>query len=454
MAGTSAECFRLNIEINYTPRPQFASFHNRKERFACLVCHRRAGKTVAAVHDLQRAALSSNVQRARLAYIGPTYTQTKSVAWDYLLDAADPVMRFGAKTNSGELRVDYPNGSQVSLFGADNYNALRGLRLDGVVLDEFADFDPRAWSEVIRPALSDSRGFAVFIGTPKGHNAFYDRWQQAQKEPDWFALMLKASTSIPINDRLAKEHGDEWAKKQRLLLSDELASLRSDMSEEEYDQEFECSFEAAILGAIYGKYIAKAEQDKRIRSLPFDPASQVYTAWDIGGDGDATSIWFCQIAHNEIHVIDHYEAVGADSAPHAKAVLAKPYSYAMHFLPHDAGPKKIGINKSYKDFLEGHGLRNLTVLPMDSREVGINAVRLALPRCYFDAQRCNYGIECLKMYHFEYDNKSKVMKSMPKHDWTSHAADAFRYLCIGIEKHRGVSSSFRRKLVYPKIGIA
>ncbi|HEY6021428.1 MAG TPA: hypothetical protein VIY48_16435, partial [Candidatus Paceibacterota bacterium] len=150
------------VRINYQPRPQFLSFHKRAQRFACLVCHRRAGKTVACVHELQRAALRSTKEAPRFAYIGPTYQQTKSVAWDYLTRAAGPLFEYGAKANQSELRIDYPNGSQVRLFGADNYDALRGLRLDGVVLDEFADIDPRAWTEVIRPALSDRRGFAVF----------------------------------------------------------------------------------------------------------------------------------------------------------------------------------------------------------------------------------------------------------------------------------------------------
>src|SRR6185312_13346239 len=199
------------------------------------------GKTVACIHDLQRAALLCQHDRPRYAYLAPTYSQAKAVAFDYLRDAASPIFPYGASVNTSELRVDYPNGGQVRLFGADNYDALRGLRLDGVVLDEFADFDPRAWPEVIRPALSDRRGTAVFIGTPKGHNAFHDITRRAQGydqngefsqalKDEWFYLVLKAS-----------ETG--------LLATDELESARRDLSEDQYAQEYECSFEAAIVGA-------------------------------------------------------------------------------------------------------------------------------------------------------------------------------------------------------------
>jgi len=433
------------IRIQYEPRPQFIPFHNRQQRFACIVAHRRAGKTVACIHDLQRAAIRCDLERPRFAYMAPTYSQAKAVAFDYLRDAASPIFPYGASVNTSELRVDYPNGSQVRLFGADNYDALRGLRLDGVVLDEFADFDPRAWPEVIRPALSDRRGTAVFIGTPKGHNAFYDITRRAQGydekgalsqtiKDDWFYLVLKAS-----------ETG--------LIATDELESARRDLTEDQYAQEFECSFEAAIVGAYYGKQMATAEREGRIRKVEHDPMAQVWTAWDIGGDRDATAIWFVQIAHKTISVIDYYEAISAETAPHAKAVMDRPYNYAGHFLPHDAAPRKPGSDKSYKDYLEGHGLKNLTVLPVGSREAGINAARLTLPRCYFDAEKCAHGIEALKMYHADYDEKNKILKASPVHDWASHAADAFRYLCVGLDGHV-TKTNFSRKIIYPKMGVA
>ena len=208
-----------------------------------------------------------------------------------------------------------------------------------------------------------------------------------------------------------------------------------------------------MLGAYYGKHMADAEKDNRITKCPYDPAHRVFTAWDIGGNRDATAIWFFQLVGRQIVLIDFYQAVGSDSAPHARAVLGKPYSYAQHFIPHDAGPSRTGTDKSYYDFLSNHGLRNITVLPVDVVEHGINLVRLSLPRCVFDKQKCHTGIEALKLYRADWDYKNNAMKPTPVHDWTSHPADAFRYMCQAIDNHI-TSSNFNRKLVYPKYGVA
>ncbi len=432
------------ITIRYKPRPYFEAFHKRTQRFACVVAHRRAGKTVACIHDLVRAALQNPNERSLYAYIAPTYAQAKATAWDYLVEAVAPLMPYGVKTNLTELKADLPNGSTVRLFGADNYDTLRGLRLDGVVLDEYADFDPRAWTTVIRPALSDRRGFAVFIGTPRGHNDFYSVYRNALKHPDeWFTAALRASELVPLNDI------DPEAKSHNLLTTDELDEIRKQISDEEYRQEFECDFESANRGAYYGKQMEDAQKSGRIGHYPWDPNYQVYTAWDIGGDRDATAIWFWQLQGKAVYLIDYMENTGADSAPYAKSLLKRPYSYAQHFLPHDAGPNRTGVDKSYADFLRDHGLRNITVLPSGVREHGINAARLLLPRCYFDARECEYGIEALKMYQTEWDEKNKVFKSTPKHDWASHGADAFRYLAIALDKHVS-APNFNRVLKYPR----
>ena len=190
----------LEVEVDYRPRAQFASFHARAERFACIVTHRRAGKTVACVHELQKQALRSHLERPRFAYLSPFLRQSKAVAWDYLRAAVAPLRPHGATTHESELRVDYHGGAQVRLYGADNPDAMRGIYLDGIVLDEYADMDPRMWAEIIRPALADRQGWAVFIGTPKGRNAFFELWRRAQREEGWFSMMLKASDTGLIPD--------------------------------------------------------------------------------------------------------------------------------------------------------------------------------------------------------------------------------------------------------------
>src|SRR6266699_4381692 len=170
------------LVIDYAPRTQFTAFHRRWQRFACIVTHRRAGKTVACIHDLQLGATQAKKIRPRFAYLSPFLRQSKTVAWDYLRTAMAPVRANGASAHETELRVDYPNGGQVRLYGADNPDALRGIYLDGIVLDEYADMDPRVWSEIIRPALADRQGWAVFIGTPKGRNAFFELWRRSQAD--------------------------------------------------------------------------------------------------------------------------------------------------------------------------------------------------------------------------------------------------------------------------------
>src|SRR3979411_2110115 len=216
----------------------------------------------------------------------------------------------GASVHETELRVDYPNGGQVRLFGADNPDALRGIYLDGVVLDEYADMDPRVWSEVIRPALADRQGWAVFIGTPKGRNGFFDLWRRSQTEPGWVSMMFQASGT-------------------RLIPASELALARMDLSEEQYAQEFECSFDAAVIGSYYGKQLLRAELDKRISAVPYEPTAMVWTAWDLG-IRDATAIWFAQVVGREIRIIDYYEAAGVDLGHYVREINARPYVYAGH----------------------------------------------------------------------------------------------------------------------------
>lgn len=212
------------VIVDYAPRPYFVPFHERPQRFACIVAHRRAGKTTACIHDEQRAALTCERERPRFAYIAPQLKQAKAVAWDIVKAAASPLLRHGVSINESELRVDYPNGGQIRLYGADNPDSMRGIYLDGVVLDEPAQIDPTLWPEIIRPALSDRQGWAAFIGTPKGRDAFYQVWRHAGTSVDWFSLKLPASKTGIIPEK-------------------ELDAARAIMSPSQYAREFECSFD-------------------------------------------------------------------------------------------------------------------------------------------------------------------------------------------------------------------
>lgn len=393
----------------YQPRAQQVEIHRQLKRFNALVCHRRFGKTVMCVNQLISSALKCKNPSPRFAYIAPLMKQAKAVAWDYLLQYTEP---FRVDANISELRVDLINGARITLYGADNPDSLRGIYLDGVVLDEFAQMAPKTWSEVLRPALADRKGWAIFIGTPKGQNAFYDVYEAAKSDSEWYAATLKASETGIIDPG-------------------ELARLKASMAPEEYEQEFECSFSAANVGSYYGKLMNQLEADKRIVRVPYEPLVPVQTAWDLGID-DSTVIWFCQQVGREIRLIDYYENSGESLTHYANVVKSKPYVYDAHLLPHDAQVKELGTGLSRVEVLAGLGLQ-ATVVPVQRVEDGINAVRMFLPKCWFDAEKCAKGVKALKQYQREWVDKLGTWRSSPLHDWSSHAADAFRYLAVGLK---------------------
>jgi phage terminase large subunit len=424
--------------VNYYPRKLFRPFHDRNERWGIVIAFRRCGKTVACIAELIKRAIDENDPNGRYAYLAPLYNQAKDVAWGYLKDLARPVL--AGVPNESELRVDLINGARIRLYGADNPDRLRGGYFNGIILDEYADMRPSVW-EVIRPALTDKQGWAVFIGTPKGHTGLYDIWAGKNQwaNLDFFRLMIRAS-----------EHADEIIT-DNILKPGELEDAKASLTEEEYLQEYECSFEAAIKGAVYGKLMAAAEKDGRICSVPYDPSALVYTSWDLG-IGDPTAIWFSQTVGRERRIIDYYESSGADVSHYAGVLAARGYNYGGHILPHDAQPKQFTSGKSVKDVLESLNVRPIVVQPQSHREDGINAARLLLPMCVFDAKKCERGIDAMKLYRYEFDEKLGTLKNIPVHDWTSHAADAFRYLAEGIGRGLPSTSRFNRPLSYPELG--
>jgi phage terminase large subunit len=287
------------IELEYEPRLAFMPFHNRTKRWACVVAHRRAGKTVAAINDIIRAAITYQGPNPLFGYVCPFRSQAKSVAWDYLKTYAAPIT---ASTNEAELTVRLVNGAVIRLFGADNADALRGLGFSGIFMDEYGDFRPSVFGNIIRPALADKQGWAVFAGTPKGRNQFYDVMKMAEASDDWFCLKLPAS-------------------KSGLLPPTELEAAKAQLTEDQFLQEFECSFDAAIVGAIYGKEMRQVDVEGRITDVLYDPSVPVHTAWDLGYRDD-TAIWWYQVIRGEIHLLDFYSVSGASIAELADVVLS------------------------------------------------------------------------------------------------------------------------------------
>lgn len=406
------------VALPYKPRSAFHAFHARKQRWACLVAHRRAGKTVAAVNDGVKLAIESvNTQglanyAPHVSYIAPFRSQAKQIAWEYLKYYTRQIQK--GPPNESDLYVELVTNARIRLFGADNADSLRGIGNDLVICDEYGDFRPSIWGNVIRPTLSDRMGRAIFMGTPKGKNQFWDIYDEARSNPaEWFCATVKASES-------------------KILPPEELAALKKQLSNDQYLQEYECSFEAAILGAYYGVEMRELGEAGHITDVAYDPSLPTYTAWDIGHRDD-TAIWWYQVIRSEIHVIDFYSASGEDPESIAEIVNAKPYHYGQHFLPHDAKAKTFAASgKSTLEQLAAllGGIAMLSIVPDVGVQNGIQTARLTLPHCWIDAVRCKEGIEALRQYEREYDEDKKAFREKPKHNWTSHPADAFRMLAV------------------------
>jgi hypothetical protein len=272
---------------------------------------------------------------------------------------------------------------------------------------------PSLFGEVVRPALSDRQGFAIFIGTPKGKNAFFDLYQRASEIPEWFTAVYKASETKVVDDS-------------------ELVDAQQIMSHEEYQQEYECSWTAAIKGAIYGQLMATAEMDKRIGFIPIEPMLDVHTFWDLG-ISDSMSIWFVQATGSEIRLINYYENNNQGMQHYIQYLESfakeQQVKYGEHYAPHDIQVRELMSGESRLDTARKMGI-HFRVVKQHKVEDGIEATRRILPRCWFDANRCKVGIQALSQYRYEYDDKHGVLKKSPLHDWASHPSDAFRQMGV------------------------
>lgn len=400
-----AEPKTITIQIPYLPREHFLPFHESGKRWSVVVAHRRSGKSTACFNHLQRDALK--VKESRYAFILPTYKQAKNVIWD--------IAKFYSKVipnveyNEAELTIKYPNGSRITLYGADNPDSLRGIGLWGVVFDEYSQQPSNIFTEIIRPALADHSGYAIWIGTPKGKNEFWKLYEQAKKDEDWYSSLLTVDDT-------------------KIIKEEELVDARKVMTEDEFLQEFYCSFEAAIKGAYYAKELSKAREEGRITIVPYDKRVLVDTYWDLG-IGDATSILFMQKVGKENRLIDYYENSGEGLAHYTLVLKDKGYLYGKHVAPHDIDVKELGSGQSRLEIARGLGI-DFEIAPKLSVEDGINATRLRFNTLWIDEEKCARFIHCISLYHKEWDEKRGEFRNQPFHDFTSHAADALRYWAV------------------------
>jgi len=385
------------------------------------IWHRRSGKDKTFLNLLVKKALE---RKGSYYYFFPTYKQGKKILWNGMdksgFKFTDHIPKeIRKRTDNTEMLIELINGSIIQVIGTDNIDSVVGTNPVGCIFSEYSLQNPQAW-EYIRPILAENGGWALFNYTPRGKNHGYTLYEMAKKNPKWFVEMLTVDDTKAI--------GQEVIEEERA----------SGMEEDLIQQEYYCSFEAAIQGAYYSKQFKKIDEDKRICRVPYEEVLSVDTYWDLGV-GDSTAIWFVQKYNNEFRFIDYLEATGEGLAYYAKELQDRGYIYGKHYAPHDISVKELGSGATRLETARSIGLRFETrregdkehsAVPMLSVDDGINASRMILSKCWFDELKCEKGINALRSYHKDWDERLKQYRSYPEHDWSSHGSDAFRYFAV------------------------
>ena len=392
--------------------------------------HRRSGKDDVFLHH---TACSAHERVGNYWYMLPEYSQARKSMWDAVnshtgkrrIDEAFPVA-LRKSTREQEMMIQFHNGSTFQLVGSDNFNSLVGSPPVGLVFSEYALSNPSSWA-YLRPILLENGGWAGFNSTPRGNNHFKNLCEHAARDKDWFYSINTADqtgvfTHAQLQSELIEmqaEHGDDFGKSLWL-------------------QEYHCSFDAAIMGSIWGDCVIKAELEGRIGMVSADSEFPFHTAWDLGYE-DATACWFFQLIDGEIRIFDYHESNHKDIPYYAAMLREKSVEHGVqfgtHWLPHDARPRTLAAGgKSMLQQFQEFKVGRFAIAPRLDRQEGIQAGRATFPHVWMDKIRCERGIECLKQYHHEWDDSRKIYLQTPEHDWSSHGADAFRYMSL-VWKH-------------------
>ena len=363
-------------------------------------------------------------------YFFPTARLGRRILWDGMdkngkrfLDYIPPAIMDGPP-NSVEMKVKLKNGSTIQVMGTDQIINV-GINPVGCVFSEFSLQDPHSWN-FTRPILRENGGWAVFNFTPRGRNHAYDLFLMAKNNPDWFCETLTIEDTGVLNEDDMEEERKEG------------------MSEQLIQQEYYCSFDQGAEGAYYAKLLNKAELDKRLTNVPYDPHVAVDTYWDLGV-GDETVILFVQNVGQEIHLIDMYRNQGEGLNHYANVVRRKAqegdWIYGDHFAPHDIQVRELGSGaQTRKDIARELGI-DFQIVPNLPISEGIELMRGLFPRLWIDTDKCQFFIKAAENYHKHYNEKLNVYSDKPVHDWSSHTMDAARMLAVMQNKKRGRTMS-------------
>jgi hypothetical protein len=387
---------------------------------AVQVWHRRSGKDKT---DLAGVVAKKMLERVgAYYYVLPTLVQGRKIVWDGMdrdgfrtLDHF-PKELLAGKPNDTEMKLRYKNGSLFQVVGSDKFDSVMGTNPVGMVLGEYSLQDPLCWG-YFRPILAENGGWAVFNFTPRGENHAYDLHELAKADPfnpetgqGWFDEVLTVDETGVVPPEVLEQERREIV---RLHASDAL-----------FQQEYYCSFTVPISGAYYAEHISKAYRDGRVGNVPHEPRLSVDTWWDLGLN-DRMSIWLVQSVGKEIRLIDFMEGTDQGLPFYIAKLKEKGYVYGQHIAPHDIEVRELSNGKSRRDTAANLGI-DFQVAPKLPIIDGIDASRNIFGRCWFDKERCRAGINALKNYRKQFDEKRKTYLNTPYHDWSSNAADAFR----------------------------
>lgn len=392
---------------------------------AIAIWPRRHGKDDLALHF---TACAAHERVGVYWHLLPQQSQARKAIWDAVnphtgrrrIDDAFP-QALRETTREQDMLIRFKTGSTWQVIGSDNYDALVGTPPIGVVFSEWALSNPQAWS-LIRPILLENGGWAIFITTPRGRNHVHRMFQMAEDSDDWFAERLTSDdTGVFSPEALASEKA-------------ELIAERGEADGEAiYDQEYMTSWSAALPGAYYAREIDKMERAGALTRVPHNPGRQVHTAWDIGAS-DTFVVWFLQKTPGGWAAIDYVQNTSQGVDWYVRQIQERPYAYGEHLLPHDADNQQVALPEaaSIADTVRKLGLKNVRIVPRTPSVANdINEVRKVLPTVVFDTEKCAPGIDALRSYRREWDEKLKTYKDRPLHDWASHPADAFRTFAMG-----------------------
>lgn len=408
--------FPYEFELREYQKPLWRHIQNGGKR-AIACWHRRGGKDLTLWNLMICEAWK---RKGTYYYFLPTFAQGRKIIWDGMtIDGRKftnyiPEKCIKNKTTT-PMKIELINGSVIEIIGTDNYDSIRGTNPIGCVFSEFAYQNPMAW-EVVRPILKANDGWAVFNSTPNGKNTFYDMFTMAKENDEWFCENLSILQTKMFDETDMQAERDEG------------------MSEEMLQQEYYCSFDVGTLGSYYAKQINDAQKENRICAVPYEPAVLVDVFMDLGRN-DSTTILYVQTIGKEIRIIEAYDHSGQPVSHYVREMNSKDYQYRHLYLPHDGFNKRMESGKSIAEQFKEAGFE-IKRVPNAMINNGIQQLRKVFPRIWFDKEKCKELIRALENYHKEWDEKKKVFRDHPFHDWSSHYSDAARYMAIGLKEEQ------------------